>query len=295
MKISIITPTYNRANTLPKLYESLINQEMIDFEWILVDDGSNDGTEKLVEKWQFENKIKIKYFKKTNEGKTRAVNFGFLQEPKGEYTFILDSDDYLVDNSLSVMKSNLTNLPKKYIGIMGLKQYNDGSLVGSKFKNTEASYIDVYFGKNAILGDKLFIIRTEVYKNSIVLPFAGEKFMPDNLPYIKSNGVGIYKLLNEFLYAGDYLADGMTSNIYKMAMDNIQGYIFEKRELQKENLSFKYRVANTIKFIHYCILNKMSIKDIINYSEDKIWTYILYMPTMIFLFKKRKLYPNKHK
>lgn len=292
MFISIITATYNRANTLPKLYESLIDQKNTSFEWILIDDGSVDETEELVKKWLLEDKVKIKYLKKINDGKTRAVQFGFSQDIKGDYTFILDSDDCLSSNSLAIIKQNLISLSNDFIGIIGLKYDSNNNRIGQEFKNFESSYIDLYFGKNAITGDKLFVIKTDVYKKSIVPPFEGEKFMPDNLPYIRANNLGKYKLINECLYVGDYLEDGMTLNIYKMAISNIQGYIFEKRELQKEKLSFKYKIINTIKFIHYCTLNKMSMKDIFNYSGDKKLTCILYLPTLVFFSKKRKLYSN---
>ena len=291
MLITIITATYNRANTLPRLYLSLINQKMTDFEWVLVDDGSVDETEELVNNWIQESKINLRYYKKLNEGKTKAVNFGFSQHPQGEFSFVLDSDDYLFENALSIIKENVTNLSQEYIGVIGLKYDSKERIIGQRFKTLVSSYVDLYFGKNAIIGDKLFVIRTEIYKKSIVLPFEGEKFMPDNLPYIRANKLGIYKLINTCLYIGDYLEDGMTSNIYRMAMSNIKGYIYEKRELQKENLIFKFRLLNNVKFIHYCLLNKMGIKEILKYSEDKYWTIILYVPVLIFLYKKRKLYP----
>ncbi|MFR4520663.1 MAG: glycosyltransferase family A protein, partial [Fusobacterium sp.] len=88
--ITIFTPTYNRKKTLPKLYESLKNQDDKDFEWLVVDDGSSDGTDKLVEEYQKENILNIRYFYKENGGKQRAVNFG-VEKSQGEYFFIVDS------------------------------------------------------------------------------------------------------------------------------------------------------------------------------------------------------------
>ena len=54
-KITIITPTYNRAHTLSRVYESLKNQTFKDFKWIIIDDGSTDNTEGLVKSFQKEN------------------------------------------------------------------------------------------------------------------------------------------------------------------------------------------------------------------------------------------------
>ena len=76
MKFTIFTPTYNRRELLKKLYESLKKQVYKDFEWIIVDDGSTDGTEGAVKEFISENILDIKYFYKKNEGKQRAYNLG---------------------------------------------------------------------------------------------------------------------------------------------------------------------------------------------------------------------------
>ncbi len=73
MKFTIFTPTYNRKELLTNLYESLKNQTYKDFEWIIVDDGSSDGTELSVRQFLDEKILNIKYFYKENGGKTTSV------------------------------------------------------------------------------------------------------------------------------------------------------------------------------------------------------------------------------
>lgn len=74
---TVFTPTYNRGYTLSRLYESLKSQGTTDFEWMIVDDGSTDNTYQLVEKWiQEEKNFSIRYLKKENGGKPRAINYG---------------------------------------------------------------------------------------------------------------------------------------------------------------------------------------------------------------------------
>lgn len=293
MLLTIITASYNRDYCLGNIYESIINNKFNEeLEWILVDDGSEDSTSELAEKWLLEARINFRYYKITNGGKTRAVHFGFSQNPKGEYTFVLDSDDYLSANAIETIKNNIFNLTPKHLGLIGLKSDTKGKIIGKKFTIDEASYIDIYFGKNAISGDKLFIIKTEVYKSCIVLPFSNEKFMPDNLPYIQANNIGNYKLINEILYLGDYLEDGMTSNIYKTAIKNINGYIYEKKMLQSKKLLFKYNIINNIKYIHYSILAKKTFKEMYSYSNNKFYTFLLYIPTFIVFYRLRLKYPT---
>ena len=115
--ITIFTPTYNRKKTLPKLYESLKNQNDKDFEWLIVDDGSSDGTDKLIEEYKKENILNIRYFYKENGGKQRAVNFG-VEKSQGEYFFIVDSDDFLSSDAVSKIKEYALSLPENFGGMV---------------------------------------------------------------------------------------------------------------------------------------------------------------------------------
>ncbi|MBQ7403876.1 MAG: glycosyltransferase family 2 protein [Lentisphaeria bacterium] len=100
MKFTIFTPSYNRAHTLPRLFDSLKKQTFQDFEWLIVDDGSTDETQKIIEEIQRSEKtFPIIYLKTENGGKHRAINLG-LKHAKGTLFFIVDSDDYLPENSL---------------------------------------------------------------------------------------------------------------------------------------------------------------------------------------------------
>ena len=92
--LTIHTATYNRAYILEKAYYSLKAQTVKDFEWIITDDGSTDGTEKLVNRWIKENnEFEIRYFKLNHVGIPRALNYGVLQA-KSKWFMMLDSDDY---------------------------------------------------------------------------------------------------------------------------------------------------------------------------------------------------------
>lgn len=99
MIVTILTPSYNRAHTLNRLYESLEKQSKKDFEWLIVDDGSTDGTRDLVDKIKKDATITIKYIYKNNGGKHTAINEGvkIIETP---LTFIVDSDDYLTEDAI---------------------------------------------------------------------------------------------------------------------------------------------------------------------------------------------------
>lgn len=71
--ITILTPTYNREKLLHKLYKSLCNQKDKEFEWIVVDDGSNDNTDEYIETIQKKADFPIRYYKKIMGGSTRLL------------------------------------------------------------------------------------------------------------------------------------------------------------------------------------------------------------------------------
>ena len=103
MLITVFTPTYNRAHLLQMLYDSLCKQTFNDFEWLIVDDGSKDDTESVVNTFIAEDRLDIRYIKQSNGGKHRAINRG-VAEANGDLFFIVDSDDYLSNNGLELIE-----------------------------------------------------------------------------------------------------------------------------------------------------------------------------------------------
>lgn len=108
--VSVITCTYNRAHTLPKVYESLCNQTYQNFEWIVSDDGSCDGTGDLVKQWIAEGKLNIVYLYQENNGKHIAANAA-RAVAKGYYDMAVDSDDYIRDDAIEVLLGAWATIP----------------------------------------------------------------------------------------------------------------------------------------------------------------------------------------
>ena len=133
--ITVFTPTYNRAYSLPNLYDSLCKQSFVDFEWLLIDDGSTDNTQELIKQWELERKIKIRYLFQPNSGKHVAINKG-VKEAEGEIFFIVDSDDYIISDGLKKINAIFRDISDDddFAGISGIKvQVNgDSQQVGKK-------------------------------------------------------------------------------------------------------------------------------------------------------------------
>jgi len=239
--ISILTPTYNRAHTLPRLYKSLKQQTMKDFEWIIVDDGSTDNTKYIVEKWIKEiNLFNIIYIKQKNGGKHRALNKG-IPHAKYDYIYIVDSDDYLTDDAVEKIHLWISTIDNKskFAGVSGLrgKITDKGMIIIGQFPS-KLEFIDatnLERKSKKLLGDK-----AEVYRKDILLKypfpeFEGEKFLTEAVVWNRIAADG-YKIrwFNKIICICEYLDDGLTkTDAEERRINNFNGYTcFEKMNVK---------------------------------------------------------------
>lgn len=223
IKITVFTPTYNRAYILPNLYDSLQNQTYKDFEWIVIDDGSTDKTEELFNKWISEkNDFKITYKKVENGGKHRAINKG-VSMAKGELFFIVDSDDYLVDNALEkiIAWEHTIKGKNNFAGVAGNKGYSIDEIVGQTFSGDFIDATSLQRNQKNILGDKAEVFYTEILKKYKFPEFDGEKFVTEKIVWnqIAYDGYKI-RWFNDIIYICDYLEDGLTNSMIKIELEN---------------------------------------------------------------------------
>ena len=108
-KVSIIVPCYNQAQYLPETLQSVLDQDYIDWECIIVNDGSPDNTDDIAQEW-IKKDSRFLYFKKENEGVSKARNFG-ISHAKGEYILPLDGDDIILPSYISEAIQVIGNNP----------------------------------------------------------------------------------------------------------------------------------------------------------------------------------------
>lgn len=209
--ITVFTPTYNRAYLLPRLYESLKSQTFKDFEWLIVDDGSTDGTRDLIAGWINERLFNIRYYYQENGGKHRTINMG-TQLAKGEWFFIVDSDDILPDNSLEIVKKWIDTVrdDETFAGVCGVKRDITGQTpFGFSFDVLDLTPFEI---GEITREDKAEVVKTQILRNYPFPDIEGEKFCAEGLVW---NRIGRkYKLryFNEVIYNYEYLNDGLTLN-----------------------------------------------------------------------------------
>lgn len=286
MKLSILTATYNRASFLEKLYNSII-QNMdsgLDVEWLIMDDGSEDDTLSVVQKFINEQKIEIKYNTQENQGKMAAIN-NLMKFVTGDLTVDCDSDDYFKPNAFKIIKEEFEKTEKKDLyGICFLKQKENGEIDGTSFKNSISTMFDLYFKEN-ITGEKNIVYYADIRKEYKHELEHNEKFITEARMYHKIDEKYKIKCVNKSITIGDYQKNGYTLNILKTFRNSPYGYLkYFEEILQKD---FKGVTWNKRLYVvkHYILfltitserLTLKKVKSIFN----KILLIILFLPGKI--------------
>ena len=217
-KVTLFTPTFNRAYVIEKLYRSIQKQTCRDFEWLIVDDGSSDNTQELVQGWiDEENDFPIRYYKTENGGKCRAINLG-LDIAQGELFFTVDSDDELTENAVErVVYWESTIAEKKmYAGVMGnlgtSADYSPNRPLGAPFR--DCSMLERYpeYAENVIDGERACVFYTEVHRKYKYPVYDGEKFMTESVTWNRMAHDGYtVRAFDEIIWIYEYLDDGLTN------------------------------------------------------------------------------------
>lgn len=289
-RITVFTPTYNRAYTLHQLYESLRRQNNFDFEWLIIDDGSTDNTEELVKQWiDKTDEFKIRYYKTANGGKPRAINKA-LELIETPYIFIMDSDDYLTDDALEFLSIRIPELEesKELVGLGVMLGKNNNQTIGKPlFKNR--TFIDASNLERKKYG--LDIDCKELYKAEILkkYPFEvweGETFSPEEI-VLNEMALQGYKVrwYNKVGVISEYLKDGLTVNAFGLIQKNPMGYAMLFNHQLKYKKDFKEKFVAAYLMICYSIIGK-------NFQylakSNNLWLTVLVLPLGAIVAIRRK-------
>lgn len=249
--LTVFTPAYNRAHTLPRTYGSLLKQDCKDFIWLVIDDGSSDNTAALVKDWQQrDNGFEIRYIYKENGGMHTAHNTAY-ENIDTELNVCIDSDDELALGAVSKILDIWKKTDhKKYAGIIGLDaDMSTGRVIGTNFPDNMTETTLHGFYETGGSGDKKLVYRTDIMKSLPPYPvFAGEKYVSLGWKYQLCDQT--YKLIttNTVLCNVEYQADGSSMNMLRQYLKNPNGFAF----VRKENMKYiKSTKRNFIDCIHY--------------------------------------------
>ena len=273
MKFTVFTPTFNRKELLEKLYKSLQKQTYTDFEWLIVDDGSTDGTGEKVKEFLEESKLDIKYFYKENGGKQRAYNFA-TDKANGELFICLDSDDEYVENGFETILKYWEKHEKngEIAGMGYLSMYPDGEIIGSSFPEKEmiSTQFDIY-NKYGVKGDKGLMFRTEIIKKYKFPIFDDEKFITEAVVYNRICEKYKMVYVNEKIEIKEYQEDGLTAKYNNLLLRNPKGQALYHNEINFQNLTFKQKILNNAIYYKFCRVAGYKLGKIFKESKNKLF------------------------
>lgn len=290
MKISVLTPSYNRASLLDKLYNSLVKNSKygVDIEWLIQDDGSVDDTKEVVERFK-ENKdndnLEIKYYFQENQGKMVAIN-NLVEKATGDLIVDCDSDDYFTHDAFKIIKEAYEEHEQeiksdKYYGLCFLKNDQNGNSMGNDFKNKETTMFDLYF-KEGETGEKAIVFLSDIrrqYKHELE---HGEKFVTEARMYHKIDEKNKMICINKPIMICEYQEDGYTKNIKKQFIENKYGYFEYFKEIMQKDMkgvTFNKRLYAIKHYILFGYLTKAkkTLKNVKGF-ENKLLYILLYIP-----------------
>lgn len=284
MKLSILTPTYNRADLLKRLYESIKkNQiETLEIEWLIMDDGSIDETKQVVEEFQKENIVDITYFYQENRGKMSAIN-ELVPKAKGDLIVECDSDDYFEKHAFATIQKTAKDLEDDIYAVCYLKYDSNRCNMGKLFSKEKTTMFDLYF-KEGEDGEKALVFNASIRKQYRYELENGEKFVTEARMFHKMDLKYAIKCVNEPIMICAYQEGGYTKNIIEIFKKNPYGYF----EYFKEMLDMDLREVHLKKklyimkhYILFAVLTNKSLKETLSFIKEiktKIEIAILFLP-----------------
>jgi len=286
MKISVLTSIYNRANLITKLYSSLINNSKygIDIEWLIMNDGSTDNTEEVIEKFIKEKKINIKYYKQSNQGKMVSIN-KLVEYATGDLIIDCDSDDYFTEDAFDTIKKEYEdNKDKKEIyGLCFLKYDQSEKNMGNEFKNKKTTMFDLYF-KEGETGEKAVVFYGNIRKQYKHELEHEEKFVTEARMYHKMDEKYKMICINNPIMICEYQEAGYSKNIVKQFKENPYGYYEYFKEILQRDMKgvlLNKRIYAIKHYILFSYLTKQYRGKNIRNISNKLMYYVLLIPGII--------------
>lgn len=290
--ITVFTPTYNRAYCLHKCYESMQRQTCKEFDWLIVDDGSTDGTRELVAGWIEQNPdFRIRYVYKENGGMHTAYNTAY-ENIETILSMNVDSDDYLTDTAIEEVVAFWHKDRRDDVGaIYALDQYENGEIVGIPFPDDLKEfrgwgYKEIFYsseGKRKRFhnrGDKKFIGVTSVIKKYPPIPvFEGEKY---HSLYYKQHLIErdyTVLIMNRPVCVVEYMDDGSSRNMFYQYVRNPKGFCNERKFVMKYAPTCKLKIEACIHYVAESLLAGDS--HFIKHSTNKVLTLISIVPGIL--------------
>ena len=215
--ISVIIPTYNRAQRLKKAIGSVLSQSHQEFELIVVDDGSDDNTAELIENYNAD----IVYIRQENRGPAAARNMG-IEKARYNLLAFLDSDDWFAGNKLETQIEAMGQNPSCLISHTNEIWYRNGQILNQKLKHKKDSG-DIFARSLELcaVGMSTIMIHREIFERYGLFD-EGFPCCEDYEFWLRTGAEEKFLLVEEPLTLKDGGRDDQLSTIYRTGMDKFR-------------------------------------------------------------------------
>ncbi|HYH62974.1 MAG TPA: glycosyltransferase family 2 protein [Solirubrobacterales bacterium] len=290
--MSVVTATYQRAGTLPRLWDSLLAQDAVDLEWVVVDDGSTDGTVELIRAWQEEAPFPVIYEWQRNQGKHAAINRG-VEAASGEFCAVMDSDDWYVPGALASMLAHWRAIPAgmqdQFASVEGLSAEPGGELVGDRFPqptfDSNTFEIDAVHG---VQGDTMGMYRRDVL---LAHPF------PEDLgwhisPALVWNRIAARystRFVNEIWAYKEYLPEGLSERDTELRLRYAAAQLLYWREFaaMPRPMPLRAKLRAHANYVRYSLVEKKTLREQFEDSPSRRWTALAWVIGALLLTRDR--------
>lgn len=272
--LTVFTPVFNRAHTLPRTYKSLRSQDCKDFIWLIIDDGSTDNTADLVRDWQkHDNGFEIRYVYKENGGMHTAHNVAY-EKIGTELNVCIDSDDRMSEGAVRKILGKWEQIRDQgYAGIIGLDADLNGEIIGKGFPAGLQETTVIGYYANGGRGDKKLVYRTDIINQYPPYPvFEGEKYVSLSYKYRLIDQDYKLAILNEVLCDVEYQADGSSNNMFRQYVKNPKGFAFWRKICMQYPESKKRLFVDCVHYVSSGFIS--GNKHFIQESPKKILTVL---------------------
>lgn len=287
--ITVLTPTYNRGNLIKNLYNSLCEQTNKDFQWLIIDDGSSDKTNDIVDSFA-KDEFLLEYYQKNNGGKHTALNYAHSYI-KGDWVFVVDSDDILTTNAIDLIYAYIDKYKNNSkIGCLSFQKIDTLGNISSVNKSNEliSNAIDYRINQN-IKGEQAEVYRTDIFKNFKFPVYENEKFLEENYLHINAALVTSTVYISKVIYIFEYLENGLTKQGRRLKIMNPKGEMLINKLYCLEKFKMQVRFKGMILYIVYSLFNNSGIYDIYkNYMNKKFFIINFIIGYFVYIFCKLK-------
>ena len=283
--ITVFTPTFNRRKLLERLYRSLLRQSCKNFIWMVIDDGSDDGTKEYIESLiENTNEFNIEYYYKENGGLHTGYNLA-ISKINTELCLCCDSDDWLSDDCIELIQEEWTKSSRENCaGILGLDSFADGKVVGRPLPVSGYFDLNDLYIHGKLVGDKKVVVRSSLYKQQPPMEtINGEKNFNPNYYNVAISEKYCWLALNKTLCFVEYQESGMANNIYRQYCNSPNSFIeLRKLYLNLHGATLIFKIRHLIHYEAECMLAGR-INDILLSGQSKI-VGVLMLPFSFILY-----------